>query len=142
MARLHQRHAAAPASPSIGHICRAHINKKIYKLYAQTLDTPSFIGRPLDDWYNVDEDKDDDEPTAPPTRMKARRCRIDWTGAELHQLATWVYDYEASHGIDATKNWGDCLTAMQATGVFDANHLTKIKLREAWRREVTKHKHK
>jgi len=112
------------------------------KLYAQTLDTPSFIGRPLDDWYNVDEDKDDDEPTAPPTRMKARRCRIDWTGAELHQLATWVYDYEASHGIDATKNWGDCLTAMQATGVFDANHLTKIKLREAWRREVTKHKHK
>jgi len=104
------------------------------KLYAETLSTPSHV-TPVDEWYNVADDSnevDDDEKTT--GYLQSRRRRVEWSAAEIYQLTTWVSDYESTKGIDAIKNWASCLSAMQASGVFDAHHLTKVRLREAWRR--------
>jgi hypothetical protein len=104
------------------------------KLYAETLSTPSHV-TPVDEWYNVADDSnevDDDEKTS--GYLQSRRRRVEWSAAEIYQLTTWVRDYESTKGIDAIKNWASCLSAMQASGVFNAHHLTKVRLREAWRR--------
>ena len=114
------------------------VHAKLYGTDQRMLLSPPLVSPGVDATFVPSGDASDDDALLKDD-FRPRRRRIDWTVDEMTHLSAWIAQFEMDRGRSATKDWRACLKAMTMHATdFHSLHLTKVALREAWRREVKK----
>jgi len=114
------------------------VHAKLYGTDQRMLLSPPLVSPGVDATFVPSGDASDDDALLKDD-FRPRRRRIDWTVDEMTHLSAWIAQFEMNRGRSATKDWRACLKAMTMHATdFHSLHLTKVALREAWRREVKK----